>query len=116
MYRLYVDEVGTDTMSRLDEDNHRYLSLTGVAMKITDARDVLEPALNALKATIFDHDPDAPLILHRKEIMGGKGPYQALRTNALTRVAYNAAILDIFQTTPYVVITALIDKSWMADQ
>lgn len=116
MYRLYVDEVGTDTMSRLDEDNHRYLSLTGVAMKITDARDVLEPALNVLKSTIFDHDPDSPVVLHRKEIMGGKGPYQILRQDASVASAFDTAILDIFTNTPYFVITALIDKAWMADQ
>lgn len=50
MYRLYVDEVGTDDLTHLDDDNNRYLSLTGVAMKITVARDDLGPRLDAIKA------------------------------------------------------------------
>ena len=69
MYRLYVDEVGTDALTHLDKDKHRFLSLTGVAMKIADARDLLEPAVNRLKAQIYRHDPDTPIILHRKEIL-----------------------------------------------
>lgn len=44
MYRLYIDEVGTDDMIHLEEDNHRYLSLTGVAMEVNHARDHLAPA------------------------------------------------------------------------
>lgn len=60
MYRLYVDEVGTDALTNLQEDNHRFLSLTGVAMAVTDARDNLEPKLNMIKAELFNHDPDAP--------------------------------------------------------
>ena len=43
MFRRYVDEVGTDDMSNLEIDHHRYLSLTGVAMKKTHARDYLVP-------------------------------------------------------------------------
>jgi hypothetical protein len=43
MYRLYVDEVGTDDMTNLEDDNHRYLSLTGVAMEVSHARDWNSP-------------------------------------------------------------------------
>jgi hypothetical protein len=57
MYRLYVDEVGTDNLVHLEKDKHRYLSLTGVALKIADARDHLAPTMNRIKARIFDHFP-----------------------------------------------------------
>ncbi len=115
MYRLYVDEVGTDALTHLEKDKHRFLSLTGVAMLRNDARDILEPALGRLKADIFDQDPDAPIILHRKEIMGLKGPFGKLSDSAL-RDRFNQSILSIYRDTPYTVITALIDKQWMARQ
>jgi hypothetical protein len=43
LYRLYVDEVGTDAITHLDKDKHRYLSLTGVAMDLEHAARKLEP-------------------------------------------------------------------------
>ena len=116
MYRLYVDEVGTDHLTNLTDDKGRYLSLTGVAMKIADARDVLEPAFNSIKAELFKHDPDSPLILHRKDIMGGNGPFLKIRTDPEFRAAFDARIVASFKNTPYVVITALIDKLWMIKQ
>jgi hypothetical protein len=116
MYRLYVDEVGTDHLTNLTDDKARYLSLNGVVMKISDARDVLEPAFNSIKADLFKHDPDSPLIFHRKEIMGGNGLFQKVREDAEFRSAFDARILPCFSDTPYVVITALIDKNWMIRQ
>jgi Protein of unknown function (DUF3800) len=116
MYRLYVDEVGTDVLTNLQEDNHRYLSLTGIAMQVSDARDNLEPSLNAIKADLFNHDPDAPLIFHRKDIMGGKGAFGPIRTDENFRASFDERILDVYQNAPYKVITALIDKLWMARQ
>lgn len=115
MYRLYVDEVGTDQLTNLVLDKHRYLSLTGVAMRVDHARDTLEPNMNWIKANVFRHDPDDPIILHRKEIMGFKGPFQVLRDDA-TATLFNKAVLRLFNSTEYTVITALIDKDWMLRQ
>lgn len=115
MYRLYVDEVGTDGLESLTHDNHRYLSLTGVAMRIEHARDDLEPKLNLIKAKIFDHDPDSPLVFHRKEILGFKGCYERLRDPQI-QGDFNSAILSVFSAHEYAVITALIDKHWMIRQ
>lgn len=115
MYRLYVDEVGTDSLTHLEKDKHRFLSLTGVAMKVADARDTLEPNLNWIKAKVFEHDPDIPIVFHRKEILGLKGPYQALR-DADRKDLFNRSIMRLFHSTEYYVITALIDKQWMVKQ
>lgn len=115
MYRLYVDEVGTDGLTHLDKDHQRFLSLTGVAMTIAHARDHLTGAMNLLKAEVFRQDPDSPIILHRKEIMGFKGPYQCLREKEKSDL-FNRHILNILQGTEYRVITALIDKEWMLKQ
>lgn len=115
MYRLYLDEVGTDGLTHLDQDKNRYLSLTGVAIEISHARDALTPTLNELKANIFDNDPDNPIVFHRKDIMGFKGPYQCLR-DAPKQEAFDSGLLTLFERADYVVITALIDKEWMLKQ
>ena len=109
MYRLYVDEVGTDDLNDLENDNHRYLSLTGVAMRITDARDDLTPKMNWVKKEVFNHDPDDPLIFHRRKIVQRKEKFGALN-NAAKADLFDRAMLRIYRTCPYVVITCLIDK------
>jgi len=94
VYRLYLDEVGTDGLTHVDKDKHRYLSLTGIAMRLDHARDHLTPCLNALWAKIFQHDPEVPVILHRTDIMGFKGPFEILR-DADTRTEFDAALIDL---------------------
>ena len=109
MYRLYVDEVGTDDMINLDEDNHRYLSLTGVAMKVDHARDHLGPACDWVKTNVFSHDPDDPIIFHRSDICKKKKHFGALN-NPIKSALFDRAILRIFEVTQYTVITAMVDK------
>jgi hypothetical protein len=58
MYRMYLDEVGVEAMKRLDEDNFRYLSLTGVVMKLDHARDYLVPTFDRIKADVLQQDPE----------------------------------------------------------
>lgn len=115
MYRLYVDEVGTDGLTHLDKDKHRFLSLTGVAMRVDYVRDEFTKNLDWIKAKVFDHDPDAPLVFHRKEILGFKGVYECLRKPE-TKALFDKCMLRLFEATDYTVITALIDKQWMLKQ
>lgn len=84
-------------------------------MRIDHARDHLTNNMNWIKAHVFRHDPDDPLIFHRKDIMGYKGPFQCLR-NTETSALFNKSILRLFEVTEYTVITALIDKQWMLKQ
>lgn len=116
MYRLYVDEVGTDDLSGLHKDKHRYLSLTGIAMEYRHARDFLEPSFNEIKAELFDQDPDAPIIFHRSDILGGKGPFEKIRTDETFRKKFNESMHYVFLKTNYKVITVVIDKGWMLEQ
>lgn len=116
MIRLYVDEQGTDTLKNLDNDKHRYLSLTGVAINLNHVRGHLVPAIHNLKSEIFGGDPDAPIILHRKDILGGKGPFERIRTDWLFRDKFDARVTAIFRDTDYRVIAAFIDKDWMVRQ
>lgn len=112
MYRLYIDEVGTDDVQSVSEDNERYLSLTGVAMQVNEARDKLAPVLASVKAAVFDHDPDDPIILHRKKIVRSTGSFSCLREQE-RRDQFDALILAAMADCEYRVITALIDKKAM---
>lgn len=109
MYRLYVDEVGTDDLTHVEKDDERYLSLTGVAMKIAHARDDLEPKLDWIKTNVFDHDPDSPLIFHRRKIAQRKQEFGILN-DEVKRKLFDKAIMRIFESCDYRVITAFIDK------
>lgn len=115
MFRLYVDEVGSDDLVHLDKDKHRFLSLSGVSMRVEHARDYLEPELNKIKAEVFQHDPDSPIIFHRKEIMGLKGPFGVLRNQNL-RNKFNSMLKTIIWDAEYTLFTVLIDKQWMLKQ
>lgn len=116
MFRLYVDEVGHDGLTHLENDKQRYLSLTGVAIQIAHARDLLTPSMNWIKANVFNHDIDAPLIFHRKDIMGYKGAFGILKTDKDKKELFDQSITRLFKSTEYSVITAFIDKHWMVRQ
>lgn len=115
MYRLYVDEVGTDDLTHLDKDDHRYLSLTGVAMKVVVARDDLTPKFDWIKCKVFDHDPDDPLIFHRSDIVKRKKAYGRLN-NPDNAALFDRAIFRSMSTTEFSVITAVVDKKGMVNQ
>lgn len=115
MYRLYVDEVGNDDLGHLEDDNNRFLSLTGLAMRIPHARDDLKPKFDWIKANIFEHDPDAPLIFHRSDIVQRKRAFGILNDDS-KRALFDKAILKIVGGCDYRVITALIDKRGMVNQ
>lgn len=114
-FRMYVDEVGNDDITHTDDDNHRFLSLTGVAMKISHARDYLEPQFNSIKTDIFDHDPDTPVIFHRTDIVQKKKHFYVLG-DLEKRNAFDARVIGVMNECEYAVITAFIDKRAMLRQ
>ena len=82
--RLYVDEVGNPDLGHSDDPNHRFLSLTGVALDLRHVDEYVHPQLEALKQRYFGSHPDDPVILHRKEMVNAKGPFAVLK-DAATR-------------------------------
>lgn len=100
-------------MTNLDSDNHRYLSLTGVAMEVNHARDHLSPACEWIKSNIFDHDPDDPLIFHRSDIVRRKRAFGILNDPEKAAL-FDKAVMRLFQNMDYAVITALVDKKALA--
>jgi len=111
--RLYVDEVGNDDLTHVVDDKHRYLSLTGVAMHQGHVNLVATPRLNALKATVFQHDPDdPPIVFHRSEIVNKSGPFGVLADPGLCK-KFDDELLVCLTDIDYTVITAVIDKKAM---
>jgi len=111
-YRLYVDEVGNDDLGHVADDELRYLSLTGVAMHQDQVNSVATPRLNVLKASIFRHDPDDPLIFHRSEIVKKSGPFGVLADPVLCK-RFDDELIACLTDIDYTVITAVIDKKAM---
>ncbi len=108
-YRLYVDEVGNPDLQSSDNPNHRFLSLTGIIIDLDHVREVLHPEMEALKVKYFDSHPDEPVILHRKELVNARPPFQALK-DPKVREAFDEDLLDCLTQWEYTVITVCLDK------
>ncbi|MEO9628996.1 MAG: DUF3800 domain-containing protein [Sulfitobacter sp.] len=110
-----MDEVGTDDLSCLDNDNHRYLSLTGVIIQLSDVDVFLNPALRNIKREVFETDPDEIVHLHRSDIVRRKKVFGQLNSNA-KRELFDGLVLSLVQEADYKVITVLIDKLAMTER
>ena len=108
-YRMYVDEVGNPDLESSDNPNHRFLSLTGIIIDLDYVREVLHPEMEALKVKYFSSHPDEPVILHRKELVNAKPPFQALK-NPRVREVFDKDLLNHLRQWEYTVITVCLDK------
>ncbi|MCL2223168.1 MAG: DUF3800 domain-containing protein, partial [Oscillospiraceae bacterium] len=112
VFRLYVDENGNYNLREdLTNNSNRFLCLTGIIMRIEE-HDLLEKELNILKMCYFDSDE---VILHRRELVSGKPPFEALN-NCGTRESFNADLLKIMFDIDYVTISIVIDKKTLVDK
>lgn len=109
IYRLYIDETGNADLEASKDPNHRYLSLTGVAVRLDTVKDSLIPNLESIKDDIFHQDPDEPLILHRKELVNKNYPFNALR-DPRAEAEFNRRLLTLMSDMSYRVISVVIDK------
>lgn len=108
-YRMYVDEVGNSDLNASSDPNHRYLSLTGVIVKLDYVQSTVFPQLEDLKRCYFGSHPDEPIVLHRKEMVNKKPPFDALN-DPRVEAAFNRDLLSLLSNMQYRVITAVIDK------
>lgn len=115
LYRIYIDETGNHDMTHADDPNQRYLALTGVILESQYNTSVFQPELDAIKRQFFAHDPDTPVIFHRKEIVNRRPPFEPLR-DADLEARFNQAILEGLERWQYNVITVVIDKKAHRDQ
>ncbi|MBV9455201.1 MAG: DUF3800 domain-containing protein [Rubrobacter sp.] len=108
-YRLYVDEVGNSDVKATKNPNQRYLSLTGVVFELGYVKDVVFPRLEELKWEYFNHHPDTPIILHRKELVNKKRPFHILETPDIEK-SFNDHLFGLMKGLDYMALTVVIDK------
>lgn len=108
--RLYIDEVGNHDLASADNDNERFLSLTGVLISLDHVKDIIHPEIEQLKTKYFSrHHPDTPLFLHRKELINAKYPFDELK-DPEKKTAFDADLLSHLSNWRYRVFTVCIDK------
>jgi hypothetical protein len=108
-HRLYIDEVGNPDLGASSNPNHRYLSLTGVAIELGYVDSVVAPELEALKRRYFETHVDEPLVFHRKELVNRKFTFHQLR-DPNVEARFNTDLIQLLNTLDYTVITVIIDK------
>ena len=140
IYRIYIDESGDHTYGKkeikrlrllkggkivadipfddypqLEQDEKRYLGLTGCIIEMEEYKNSFLPKMRDLKRKHFPHDIDDPVIFHREDIIFKSGPFCILR-NPEKQNAFNEDLLKFFRDTNYIIITVVIDKKSHIDQ
>jgi len=109
-YRLYIDEVGSADLNASSQNpNHRYLSLTGLIMDLDYVDKHVAPSIEKLKREYFGSHVDEPVILHRRELVQKKFPFQALKDD-LAALCFDGDLLGLLDSIDYTVLTVVIDK------
>jgi hypothetical protein len=108
-YRIYVDEVGNSDLGASQDPNHRYLSLTGALFDLGYIDAVVHPRLEDLKRRFFGSHADEPVILHRKELVNQRPPFESLR-NPDVKDRFDRELLALLRELDYTVMTVVIDK------
>lgn len=108
-YRIYIDEVWKPDMGSSDNPNHRFLSLTGIIIELNHVQSIVHPQLEALKVKYFHPHPDEPVILHRKELVNQKPPFEVLKNSSI-RNSFDQDLLNLINSWEYTVVTVCIDK------
>ena len=108
-YRLYVDEVGNSDLGSSNNENHRFLSLTGVAINLEYVMNTIYPELESLKTKFFNSHPDEPIILHRKELVRKKPPFSSLQIPEIEN-EFNSDLLSLLNKWTFTIFTVIIDK------
>lgn len=96
-------------MTHTEDQNERFLALTGVIIESEYNVNILSGELESIKRRFFQKDPEIPVILHRADMINCRPPFEALR-DPILKDQFNAAILDALRRWRFHVITVLIDK------
>jgi hypothetical protein len=112
-YRLFFDETGNGDLRAAKKDqNQRYLSLTGLAIRQDQHDGDITNQLNALKAGIFGNKN---IVLHRREIIDAKGDF-AILSDDNVRAKFDAEFLALVGRLPQPAFTVSIDKEKHLDK
>lgn len=69
----------------------------------------LQASVEDVKRAHLPYDPDAPPILHRKDILRRRGPYHVLNNDAI-RTAFDGDLIELVDTAPITIFGVVIDK------
>lgn len=108
-YRLYVDESGDHTYSKLDRPGHSHLGLLGVWFEQKTVYPAFAAALERIKGEFFRGTPDEPVLLHRKELVNRKGCFGVLCDPAVCK-RFDDALLRLVNDSDFTMVCAIIDK------
>lgn len=78
-------------------------------MDVDHAAQIAFPKLEKLKAEFFGSHPDEPIILHRKDIIAKRYPFDALRDPS-KEALFSRKFIGLLESLDYTIITAVIDK------
>jgi hypothetical protein len=108
-FRLFIDDSGDDQVKSCSKSTERYLCLTGLCFdRLYHDRQVF-PELEKLKSVVFGSNQEAPVVLHRDDIIKKRPPFNRLadpRVNA----EYESKLIEIFSRSNYLVFTVFLDK------
>jgi len=109
-YRLYIDESGDHAYNLLDRPDHRYLALLGVWFRQDEDYVPFADDMERFKRDIFGPRPDKPVILHRSDIIGRKGPFGSLKNSSIQR-RFDEELLGVIDRARFTLIVVAIDKA-----
>ena len=113
MYRLFIDEVGNDSLTSANDPNERYLCLFGVILDLDYANGAFTEGMNALKESVFG---TKDVVLHRKELLKkAPAPYDVL-TNPRVQKLCDDTLIKLITDSNYTAIIVMIDKKALLDQ
>jgi len=107
-YRIFIDESG-GTGINFEDINDRYLTLTGVIIKLDDYFKRINPEIDRFKEDIFGRLPGKSIILHRDEIIRKQNYFKILFDKNIQK-RFDDGILTLFNELPYKVVSVSIDK------
>ena len=111
-YRLYLDESGDHVFhdeEALRKPGHRYLALVGCLFAQGASYLAFHRALEDFKQKYIPHNPDEPVILHRKDIINRSGPFWRLRDEDTSK-AFNDDLCSLVEKAEFVLVGVCIDK------
>ena len=114
-YRLYVDESGDHTYNLLDDPAHRYLALLGVWFRQSDHYAAFADDLERFKREMFGHRPDAPVVMHRSDIINRRGAFGLLCAPSV-RERFGAGLLEVVSRATFKIVCVVIDKKAHRDR
>jgi hypothetical protein len=113
-FRLYIDESGDHVFKHLDQLTHRYLCLVGVWFKNPDYQS-FHRDLEHLKQEIFNPHPDAPVILHREDLIHRRGIFSKLRDPERAQ-NFDERLLTMIGAARFRMVAVVIDKKALLDK